>query len=65
MQVSFDDKESFMEAATGSLYLNNYPSGPNTTHQRVESTRSSIMTAQERSEDIWFNNPAIGKPGEE
>jgi hypothetical protein len=48
MRLSFDDKESFMEAA-GSLRFNNPQSDPNT-HQRVGT--------QERSVDIGFNNPS-------
>ena len=48
MNLSFDDKESFMEAA-GSLRFNNSQSDPNT-HQQVGT--------QERSEDISFNNPS-------
>ena len=48
MRLSFDDKESFMEAA-GSLRFNNPPSDPDTIHQQVESINS--MPAQERSED--------------
>ena len=43
MKLSFDDKESFTEAA-GSLRFYNPPSDPNTTHQQVGT--------QERSEDI-------------
>jgi len=54
MRLSFDDHESFMEAA-GSLRLNNPPSDPNTL-QRVGS--SSSMLPQERSEDNCFNNPS-------
>ena len=46
MRMSFDDKESFMEAA-GSLRFNNPQSDLNT-HQQVGT--------QERSEDIGFNN---------
>jgi hypothetical protein len=58
MKLSFDDKESFMEAS-GSLHFDNHPSDPNTTnysilshptHQRMGSSSSSMPT-QERSED--------------
>ena len=50
MGLSFDDKESFMEAA-GSLRFNNAQIDPNT-HQ--------LVGTQERSEDsdISFNNPS-------
>jgi hypothetical protein len=53
MRFSFDDKESFMEAA-GSLRFNNPPSDLNT-HQQVG---SSSMPPEERNEDICFNNPS-------
>jgi hypothetical protein len=55
MKLSFEDNESFIEATgLGSLRFNNPPSDPNTiTHQQVE---SSSAPAQERSEDICFNN---------
>jgi hypothetical protein len=52
MKLSFDDKDSFMEAA-GSLCFNNPPSDPNpntTTHQQVGT--------QEGSEDIGIDNPS-------
>ena len=52
MSLSFDDKESFMEAA-GSLCFNNCQSDSNTmAHQRVESREKSD------SESIGFNNPS-------
>jgi hypothetical protein len=47
MKLSFDDKESFVEAA-GSLRFN--PQSDSNTDQRVGT--------QERSEDIGFNNPS-------
>ena len=54
MKLSFDDKESFKEAA-GSLCFNNPPSDPNTTHQQVGTQDSE----SERSEDIGsINNPS-------
>ena len=50
MRLSFNDKESFTEAA-GSLRFNNPPSDPSpNTHQGVG--------IQESSEDIGFNNPS-------
>jgi hypothetical protein len=58
MRLSFDDKESFMEAAAGSLRFNNpqSDSDPNTlAHQQVG---SSSMPPEEMSEDICFNNPS-------
>ena len=45
--MSFDDKESFMEAA-GSLRFNN-PQSDSNTHQQVGT--------QERSEDIGLSDP--------
>jgi hypothetical protein len=53
MRLSFDDKESFMDAA-GSLRFNNPPSDPNTDQQ----VGSSSMPPEERNhdEDISFNN---------
>ena len=51
MKLSFNDNESFTEAA-GSLCFNNPPSDPNTTHQQVGT--------QERSygEDIGISYPS-------
>ena len=51
MRLSFDDEESFKEAA-GSLNFNNSPSGPDS-HQGVGS--SSSMPLEDRNEDI--DNP--------
>ena len=51
MKLSFDDKESFMEAA-GSLRFNDPPSNPNTTHQQVP------VGPRERSGDIGINYPS-------
>ena len=51
MKLSFDDKESFMEAA-GCLCFRNPPSNPNR-----EQTGSSSILPQERNEEIYFNNP--------
>ena len=51
MRLSFEDEESFKEAAE-SLRFNNPPSDPNT----VEN--SSSLPPQERREDICFNNPS-------
>jgi hypothetical protein len=57
MNLSFDDKESFVEAA-GSLRfnLNNPPSdpSPNTTYQQVGT--------QEKSEDIGINSKSSNDP---
>ena len=54
MRLSFDDEESFKEAA-GSLRFNNPPSDPNSL-QRVS---SSSMLPQERNDEdgICFDNP--------
>ena len=54
MRLSFDDEESFKEAA-GSLRFNNPPSDPDSL-QGVGSSSSS-MPPQERNEDICFDNP--------
>jgi hypothetical protein len=53
MKLSFDDKESFMEAV-GSLRFNNPPSdpSPNTTHP----SQQVPVGTQEESEDIGINN---------
>ena len=57
MRLSFDDEESFKEAA-GSLRFNNSSSDPNSlAHQRVGS--SSSTPPQERNEDICLNNPQL------
>jgi hypothetical protein len=55
MKLSFDDKESFIEAA-GSLRFNNPPSdpSPNTTHQQVGT--------QEKSKDIGINSNPSNDP---
>ena len=57
MGLSFDDEDSFMEAA-GSLVFNNPPSDPNPlTLQGMELESSgSNMAPQERNEDICFTN---------
>jgi hypothetical protein len=54
MRLSFNDKESFMEAAE-SLHFNNPPSDPNAFQQLG---RSGSVPPQERSEDICFDNPS-------
>jgi hypothetical protein len=48
MKLSFDDEESFMEAARSLSF--NIPRSDSNTDQRVGT--------QERSEDIGFNNPS-------
>ena len=53
MNLSFDDEESFKEAAIGSLNFNNTPSDSDSL-QRVGS--SSSMPPQEGNEDICFND---------
>ena len=53
MRLSFDDEESFKEAA-GSLIFNNPPSDPDSL-QGVGS--SSSVLPQERNEDSCFDNP--------
>ena len=52
MKLSFDDEESFKEAA-GSLRFNNPPSDSDSL-QQVGS--SSGMPPEEKNEDIYFNN---------
>ena len=57
MKLSFDDEESFKEAA-GSLCSNTPPSVPNTPQQlEVGSSSSSSMSPQERGEEFCFNDP--------
>ena len=53
---SFDDEETFMEAA-GSLHFNNSSSDPN--NLRGVHVESSSSVPQEWKEDICFNNPPI------
>ena len=56
MSLSFDDEESFKEAA-GSLRFNNPPSDTDTlVLQQVGS--SSSMPLEDMNEDICFNNPS-------
>jgi hypothetical protein len=55
MSLSFDDKESFMEA-TGSLRFNNFQSDSNIT--QADQPEGVGTQSQERSEDIGFNNPS-------
>jgi hypothetical protein len=50
MRLSFDDKESFMEAAESLQVRFNSPQSDSNTHQQVRT--------QERIEDIGFNNPS-------
>ena len=52
MGLSFDDEESFKEGV-GSLRFYNPPSDPNTP---ALGSSGSGMAAQERNEDICFNN---------
>ena len=59
MRLSFDDEESFKEAA-GSLIFNNSPSDPDSL-QGVES--SSGMPPQGRNEDICFDNVRASASG--
>ena len=73
MKLSFDDNESFKEAA-GSLCFNNPPSDPNKTQPEVvpvgsSSSSNTSMQPQEspeetrRSEDsICINNPPSTNP---
>ena len=61
MRLSFDDEDSFKEAAAGrlgSLQFNNPPSDPDSLAlQRVGS--NSSIPSQERDEDIRYtNNPS-------
>ena len=55
MRLSFDDEESFKEAA-GSLHFNNPPSDPNSL-QGLEVGSSGSIPPQERNEVLWFDNP--------
>ena len=55
MRLSFDDEESFREAAASLRFNNNPPSDTDTlARQRMGS--NSSMPLQERNEDICFNN---------
>ena len=57
MRLSFDDGESFKEAA-GSLRFNNPPSTSDTsTLQMGSSTSSMLPQDSETNEDVCFNNP--------
>ena len=53
MSLSFDDEESFVEAA-GSLCFNNPQSDPNEL-QQVGSITNTL--SQEENENMYFNNP--------
>ena len=50
MKLSFDDEESFKEAAE-SLRFNNPPSDPNTTPQQMGSSGRMSLQDSERNED--------------
>ena len=50
MRLSFDDEESFKEAAE-SLRFNNPPSDPNTTPQQMGSSGRMSLQDSERNED--------------
>ena len=60
MRLSFDDEESFLEAA-GSLCFNNHPSDSDSDALQQMENSSSMEphpeAAEESSEDISFNNP--------
>ena len=61
MRLSFDDEESFKEAA-GSLRFNNFQSDPDSLQQlEVGSSSSSSMPPQEseRNADICCDNPPL------
>ena len=55
MSLSFDDEESFVEAA-GSLCFNNPQSDPNEL-QQVGSITNTLSQEQEENENMYFNNP--------
>ena len=55
MRLSFDDEESFKEAA-GSLIFNNPPSDPDSL-QRVGSSSSMLLQERNDLEDSCFDNP--------
>ena len=56
MRLSFDDEESFKEAA-GSLRFNNPPSDPDTQGLQRVPVGSMLSQDSERNEDICFNDP--------
>jgi hypothetical protein len=55
MRLSFDDEESFKEVV-GSLRFDNPPSDLDSVALTLQEVGSSSMLAQERNEDICFNN---------
>ena len=54
MKLSFDDEESFKEAA-GSLRFNNPPSDPSI-HQQMGNSGNMPSQDSEKNEDICLNN---------
>ena len=56
MRLSFDDKESFKEAAGSLLRFNNPPSDTSTL-QKMGSSSSKLPQDTERIEEICLNNP--------
>jgi hypothetical protein len=61
MKLSFDDDESFKEVV-GSLRFDNPPSDPNSVALALPEVSGSSMSAQERNEDICFNDDSPSDP---
>jgi hypothetical protein len=61
MRLSFDDEESFKDVV-GSLRFDNPPSDPNSVALALQEVGSSGVPAQERNEDICFNNDSPSDP---
>jgi hypothetical protein len=63
MKLSFDDEESFKDVV-GSLRFNNPPSDLNSVELALQDSEvgGSIMTLQERNEDICFDNDSPSDP---
>ena len=61
MKLSFDDGESFKEAAE-SLRFNNPPSNPNTTHQQMGSSSMPLPDAERNEDNIIPSDTNILRP---
>ena len=60
MRSSFDDEESFKEAA-GSLRFNNPPSDPNTSEQIGSSGSMPLQDSEMNEDNITPSDPSSGK----
>ena len=61
MKLSFDDEESFKEAAE-SLRFNNPPSNPNATHQQMGSSSMPLSDAERNEDNVIPSDTNILRP---